>query len=81
MGGDVEQPIIAYVQIMTSAIIPEPPEVRNISHNISPEEDRATAIGSMYKKIREDRTCSSEDMIADRQTRSSQYSVPLSGAE
>ena len=40
-------------------------------------------------KIGEDRTCSSEDMIADsqthteadRRTRLSQYSVPLSGAE
>jgi len=33
-----------------------------------PEEDRATAIGNMQKKIGEDRTCSFEDMIADRQT-------------
>jgi len=33
------------------------------------EEDRATAIGNMHKKFGEDRTCISEDMIADRQTR------------
>ena len=57
-------------------------------HNISPEVDRATAIGNMHKKLGEDRTCSSKDMIADKQantrtdkhTRSSQYSAPLSGA-
>jgi len=36
-------------------------------HNIS-EQDPATAIGNMHKKIGEDRTCSSDDMIADRQT-------------
>jgi len=48
------------------------------------EEDRATAIGNMHKKFVEDRTCGSEDMIADRhtqsdrQTRSSQYCAPLS---
>jgi len=54
-----------------------------------PEEDRATAIGNMHKNFGEDRTCSSEDMISDRQTRrhtyretrSSQYSAPISGAE
>jgi len=48
-------------------------------------------IGNMHKKIGEDRTRVSEDMIADRQThahthtdrqtRSSQYSAPPSGAE
>jgi len=56
-----------------------------------PKEDRATAIDNMHKIFGKDRTCSSEDMIADRQThrqthtdtqtRSSQYSAPLSGAE
>ena len=33
-----------------------------------PKEARATAIGDMHKKLGEDRTCSFEDMIADRQT-------------
>ena len=33
---------------------------------MSPDEDRAT--GNLRKKTGEDRTCSSEDMIADRQT-------------
>jgi len=33
-----------------------------------PEEDRATAIGNMLRKIGEDRTGSYEDVIADRQT-------------
>jgi len=36
----------------------------------------------MHKNIDEDRACSSEDMIADRQntqTRSSEYSAPLWG--
>jgi len=31
-----------------------------------PEEDRATAIGNMYKKLDEDRTGRCEDMIADK---------------
>jgi len=50
-----------------------------------PEQDRATATGNMHRKLGEDRVCSSEDMIADKQThtdtqtRSSQYSAPLSG--
>jgi len=43
-------------------------------------EDRATATGSMHKKL-VNIACCSEDMIADRQTRSAQYSAPLSGAE
>jgi len=34
---------------------------------MQPEEDRATAIGNMHTKFGEDRRCSSEDMIADRQ--------------
>ena len=42
---------------MTSSI---KPEVRSTS-----EEDRATAIGNMHKNFGEDRTRSSEDMIAD----------------
>ena len=47
-----------------------------------PEEDRATAIGNMHKKFREDRTCSSEDMIADREThiqtdRQTHHNTPL----
>jgi len=30
-----------------------------------PEEDRATAIGNMHRKISKDRTCGSGDMLAD----------------
>ena len=33
-----------------------------------PEEDRTTATGNMHKKFGEDGTCSSDDMITDRQT-------------
>jgi len=33
-----------------------------------PEEDRATDIGNMHKKIRKDRACDSGDIFADRQT-------------
>ena len=33
-----------------------------------PEEDRATTIGKVYRTFGEDQTCSSEDMIAVRQT-------------
>jgi len=36
--------------------------------NMPTQEDRATAIGNMHKKFGEDRTCSSEDMIADTHT-------------
>ena len=32
------------------------------------DEDRVTAVSKMHQKIAEDRTCSSRDMIADRQT-------------
>jgi len=47
------------------------------------------ATGNTHTKFSEDRTCSSEDMIADkhthtqtdRQTGSSQYSAPLPGAD
>jgi len=35
-----------------------------------PEEDRATVIGNIHRKVGVDQTCSSEDMIADRQTHS-----------
>ena len=40
-----------------------------------PEQDQATAIGSMHKKCGKDRTCGSGDMLVHRQTqmRSSQY--------
>ena len=49
-------------------------------------EDRATAIGNMHEKFGEDRTCSSEDINADRQThththththRHAHYNTPL----
>jgi len=51
-----------------------------------PDEDRATAIGNVPKKIGEDRTCSSEDMIADRQTHTDKHAhrntpLPSSGVE
>jgi len=32
-----------------------------------PEEDRATAIGNMHRKIGKDRLCGSGDILADRQ--------------
>jgi len=39
-----------------------------------PEEDRATDIGNMHaEKIAKDRACGSGDILADRQTYSSQY--------
>ena len=42
-----------------------------------PEEDRATAIGNMHRKLDQDRACGSGDILADRQTHrqtcSSQY--------
>jgi len=48
---------------MTSSI---KPEVHNLS--LRRQRDRATATGNMLKKFGEDRTCSFDDMIADRQT-------------
>ena len=56
--GDVEKP-----RLMTLSV---KPEVHNIT--TPPEEDRATAIGNMHKKLGEHRTCSSEDMIVDKHT-------------
>jgi len=38
------------------------------------EEDRATDMGSMHKKIGKDRACDSGDIIADRQTHRQTYS-------
>jgi len=35
---------------------------------ILPEEDQATAIGNMHRKIGKDRACGSEDILPDRQT-------------
>jgi len=52
-----------------------------------PEKDRAASTGNIHKTFDEGRTGSSEDMIAERQThthrqtRSSQYSAPLSEAK
>ena len=49
------------------------------------EVDRTTAVHEMHMKFDEDRTFSSGDMLADRQTdkrtRSSQYATALSEAE
>jgi len=60
-GGDVEQP-----QLIAKMTSPVKPEIHIIT---PPEEDRATApIGNMLKKFNEARTCTSEDMTADRQT-------------
>jgi len=51
-------------------------------HNAPPKrEDRATAIDNMHTKFGEDRTCSSRDMLADRQThtdRHGHHNTPLS---
>jgi len=38
-----------------------------------PEEDRATAIGNVHRKIGRDHGCGSLDILSDRQTFSSQY--------
>jgi len=38
-----------------------------------PEKERATAIDNMHKKFGENRMCSSEDMIADRQTNTDKH--------
>jgi len=40
-----------------------------------PEEDRATDIGNMHKKIGKDRACGSGDILADRQTHGQTYSL------
>ena len=42
------------------------PEVQRIT--AQPEEDRAPAVDNIHKKIGEDQTCTSQDMIGDRQT-------------
>jgi len=55
MGGDVEKP-----WLMSKYDV--------IHETGSTEEDRATTVGNMHKKFGEDRTCSSNDMIAFRQT-------------
>jgi len=46
------------------------PSIKPTVHNIAtpPQEDRATNIGNMREKFGDDRTCSSRDMLADRQT-------------
>ena len=51
-----------------------------------PQEDRATATGDMHKKIGEDRSNNSRDMLADRHThivthRQTYRNTPLTGAE
>ena len=75
----------AYEQNTTSST---KPEIRNISLRRQTEEDRATAIGNMHKILGEDRTLvpkiwsrTDKHTHTDRQTRSSQYSAPLLGAE
>jgi len=73
----------AYEQNTTSST---KPEIRNIPLRRQTEEDRATAIGNMHKILGEDRTLvpkiwSRTDKHTHRQTRSSQYSAPLLGAE
>jgi len=35
---------------------------------MTPEEDRATAIGNMHKKLGKDRMCGARDILVDRQT-------------
>ena len=62
LGGDVEQPWL----ISKHDVIHKTGSTQHITP--PPEEDRATALGNVHKKIGEDRTCNSEDMIADRRT-------------
>jgi len=50
---------------MTSCI---EPEVHNVSLRRHADEDRATAIGNTHTNFAEDWTCSSEEMVANRQT-------------
>jgi len=40
-----------------------------------PEENRATAIGNMYKKLGKDPACGSGDILTDRQTDTQTYSL------
>ena len=80
LGGDVEQPWL----VCRYDVIHKTGSRQHITTPL--QEDRATAMGNMHKNC-EDRTCSPEDMIADRQTHrhtqthSSQYSASLLGAE
>jgi len=55
--------------------LPSPPSRRYAMRPIinMPEEDRSTDIGNMHKKFGKDRACGSGDILADRQTYSSQY--------
>ena len=62
VGGDIKQPWL----MSKYDVIHKTRSTYRIT--MLPEQDRATAIGNMHKKFGEDRTCSSEDTIADRQT-------------
>jgi len=75
LGGDVEQPwLMSKYNVITKT-------ERTLGIITPPEEDRATAIGNMHEKFGEDRTCSSEDMIAGRKKqtdRHAHHNTPLS---
>jgi len=61
LGGDVKQPwLMSKYDVIHRKYI--------TYHYMPPEKERATAIDNMHKKFGENRMCSSEDMIADRQT-------------
>ena len=94
LAGQRRRATLAYVQIMPDMTSPMKPEVHNLSLRRRKRTEPRPYVGSMDKTFGEDRTCSSENMIAgrqththrhtyrqtDRQTRSSQYSALLSGA-
>ena len=62
LGGDVEQPWLT----SKYDVIHKTGSTQRIT--TPPEEDRATAIGHIHRSFVEDRTCSFEDMKANRQT-------------
>jgi len=65
---------VAYFWSFSNTTSSLKPEVFNIIIAMPPQEDR----GNMHKKFGEDRTCSSRDMRADRQTdRHSHHNTPL----
>jgi len=66
LGGDVEQPWQAWLMSNYDVIH----KTGSTEHITMPQEkDQAAAIGNRHRTFVEDRTCSSKDMIADRQTR------------
>ena len=70
LGGDVEQPWL----VCRYDVIHKTGSTQHITTPL--QEDRATAMGNMHKNC-EDRTCSPEDMIADRQTNTQTHTDTL----